>query len=431
MNYNPKLDNKEAFKYNAASSLSTEEDRGSDFLDESPKTIYAKFTRALSSSMAFALAHERCWLLLDSHVCINEESRGLGSSKTSSNTVPVTFHPRWNSSGSLLIRTAMSRIPKLVRADAFVTTRNDQSLLAGTPVLLPPSGLSGIFLGVEASRGRRTISRELLSMRAIIETYFYELGLEIPVKAQWIRVGIAQRYQNQDTEDLVNAEVVECVWPACYCLCRAPQDSNVPESNTAFYGNILDPLSRAQAWYNDRFERAKVVKAEEQKKEREARLLRQAQDIRDQDSMDPVSPMEHRTIIQDASGVYPTPPDGVQSQSHNTPVQSEILKVDHDNPNEGHGAFTDTPYPYSNQDHQDLLSENDMGLTEADFEFFDDLNANDPGLMGVGSISPLDEVKQGVSNPDAVQQTRVKQGQTLGDKGVHVADAPMGKDQGL
>ena len=380
------LNNTKAFNFNYLNTFKNDSIYDSNLPRQPPKAICAKMLGAVIRSVAFALARQQGWLLLDRATCLYENTLGLKDFEHLSTTDLVSLKLQWSSSGFLILQATESHVPKLSKVISLLELESVPNLL-DKPIVLVPFGLRGFFRGVELSKGRRPMPSRSKHIKNAIEVLFQALGLEIAATAHWLHVDIVQDHQRQTTDqsDSVAASSWKkaLLWPAEYSICKDPQDISVPSQNAAFYENIMDPITRAQAWYSGRFERSKAVEAEKQRIELEAQASRKAQHTSGKTQKDTVSSNDHRMTIQDASAVYPTPPDGVQSHSHGTPLHSQPLHRDLEDGIDSHRPFTDTPYQFSSHDHQDLFGENDMGLTEADFEFFDDSNAENVKLASV------------------------------------------------
>lgn len=345
--------------------------------------------------MAFALAQEKGWLLLDKMTCIYDSFSGprvFGN--PSSETVSVSFDVRWNSSGSFLIQANTSYLPKMRKMMNILTIRNYQNHV-GTPVLLLPLGLKGIFHGFEQGGEHRKATAEIRKLKAVIGEFFRGLSIHLSESIKWFRVSTSTPSRSHalgiNNPDVVRSKAVSFVWPADHCVLRIPEDEAASTEDPAiFYNGILDPIQRAQAWYNSRFDRLKAVEAEKRRLEMEAEVSKRSQIFVEQNPLGGISPTEHRMATQDASAVYPTPPDGVHSTNHDTPMQGDMTGIDHE-------VVDDDGYGFSDQANQDLFGENDMGLTEADFEFFDDSNANKLPMRGPDD-APFVAMSRGSSN---------------------------------
>ena len=359
--------------------------------------IYSRLTQAISHSLAIALKDTSGWLLNGTCACIRELSLGLNSVDSLPDTQIVTFKTRWHSHGSLLVQVVPNKIRKLYRVSQVYEMNH--SLQIGDSLLILPAVAHGIFLGIEPrprSRQRRPYIREI---EDLIKGELEDICPPLTEPATWVRVGFDGV---EDNEQMVGNTFT--LWPAQYCICKPPHELLDPfhEDNDVI-DPTSDPIQRAKEWYDQRFERAKAREREKHRLEQEAQEAKRKQAKEQQEATQILSPLDHRGDIQDVSGVYPTPPDAPPSQNHDTPNQagthasSEIGGIE--------GSFTNTPYNF-NQEQDDLFGDQDIDLTEADFDFFDEPSPgqneeaiNRVSLSKDGDVVHLDPTSEAKDTP--------------------------------
>ena len=383
-----------AFNANAASSRDSAKTSSEDpnISSTAQNTLYARVMKAISCSLALNLGKNPKWSVINSQTCVNEDSVGAGSFDGLAESKTVSFEVRWSESGILTARGVPSFVPKLYRLCDFISPKIVISFLF-MPLLLLPAGLKAAFCGVEP-RAKRNVCPVIRKIQASVRLKLRRLGHDLPNDAQWVRVRVAEDETRQGITHNAESSTsghTEILWPADYCLCTTPPSPKVSRSDDSTDDTgILDPIERAETWFNGRFERARANEAAKQEMERKARRPKASDLADDQNSLDVVSPLEHRPSAQDASGVYPTPPDGVPSHAHDTPMSDK----DHhfEDTGEIQMAHGDPQLNYSDHGQSNVFDINDMdvGLTEDDFAFFDE-----PGVQGIDTqetnVSPRDE----------------------------------------
>lgn len=346
--------------FNANSAVPTFEETSTSHQKD---VIYSRLTQATNHSLALSLTDTSGWLLYGTSACVRESSLGLDTVDSLPDTEIVTFKTRWHPNGSLLVQVVPSKINKLYRVSQVYEMNH--SLQIGDSMLILPSLAHGIFLGIEPRPKSRTRRSHILEMENLIKGELEDMRLPLTGPATWIRVGLDGIGENEQTIGNIFT-----LWPAQYCICEPPLElSNPFQEDDDAIDPTSDPIQRAKEWYDQRFERAKAGEREKHRMEQEAQEAKRKQAKEQQEATQTLSPLDHRGDIQDGSGVYPTPPDGPPSQNQDTPNQpgthasSEMGGIE--------GSFTNTPYNF-NQEQDDLFGDQDIDLTEADFDFFDE-----------------------------------------------------------
>ncbi|KAG8532861.1 uncharacterized protein KY384_002739 [Bacidia gigantensis] len=330
--------------------------------------IYIRFIEATRRSIAFTLAQQPGWLLFNNNTCLNEQSLGFSALHPPNTTEVLTVKSEWTALGSLLLRVVAARVPKLHKISELLKLDN-HSLFINLPVLMTPLGLWGLVRSIEAKDRYQRRSPKYLKRTKSLRKYLDTFGLLQTQDTSWLTIELqdtlARRQSNSDLKTENDYDKVEIFWPADCCFCLDLKCSNKPSDN-----QIMDPIARAESWYNARHEREKVL-VDRKRAEVAAQRMNANKEAIDRDVVNALSPLDPRANLQDASGFYPTPPDGIQSQANNTPAQDEITEP---TVQDGHQAFRDPHYGYHGADDHEMFGDHDMGLTEEDLEFF-----NEPG----------------------------------------------------
>ena len=407
--------NVKAFNYNLQGSAT------SATAVKATNPIYAKCMQAINRSLTFALAQEPGWILLDSDTCIHQTSHGLDFFGNFQPTKVVIFKSRWTRTGLLFIRLIATHQPQLSRIVEYLKPRDIAPIELGAPVLLVPLAFCGSFRGVLQRKSRSRKASALDDFQSFVVMYLQSFGLEVSTESQWINLDvITQQKAKADThvnQGNLTEERTSMIWPAEYSFCSPLRLYENPDPLEPLFDESSDPIERACAWYIGRIDRAKADEEEEEKREAEAKKKEADMEAARQGATEVIPPIDHRTVIQDPSGVYPTPSDGLQSRGHDTPKNSDAPNQGPTSVEQEQVAFVETPYQYSLQDHGDLFGDNDMGLTEADFEFFDepgskiiskkgaeDINsgseANGPG----GTVQKVSQTDEGTASSKSPEQ---------------------------
>lgn len=252
----------------------------------------------------------------------------------------------------------------------------------GDQVVMAPSGSKAAVLGYASS------VRD--SFKVAVADRLAQLNLMTLKTEPWLRLRLLQ---HGDHESIV--------WPASLCL-KSIRGRGVSKSAHTLAGIVnedasADPLVRAENWYAARMDRASILATMRKKKELATSL--QSQDSESEDDAIPLNDIglnDNRTITQDMTGVYPTPPDGppfnaytssavpqqgTHASAENTSVLSaNVLSM---SPLASSAVLEHEPALYEESREGSLFGDMDTdlfasnGLTEADFNFFDE-----PGIYG-------------------------------------------------
>ena len=208
-----------------------------------------------------------------------------------------TLRLRWYSSGELILSISIhpgSRYLLLSQVLPYV----DETFLihCQSHFTTIPTGRQAIFVGHVAPSNLESNSE---NVNAITRA-----GFEILEADVWIKLKLKQ-----------SASSAHFTWPAK--LCMVPLDEITRPKDTTGGSRLLkdvlvDPIAQAVAWYDQRWEREKAIAARVQKDDEERRRKEAEQAPQGQDGhVDVRSPAAHFLSSHEASGIYPTPPDGL------------------------------------------------------------------------------------------------------------------------
>ena len=288
----------------------------------------------------------------------------------------VNFESKWDNTGCLSISPTISQVENLRQVAAII----DSELQLGTPLLLLPSGISTNYRG----RLQKVASDSVQISKVSCTNFLESQDLSVSPESEWILVQV----------DLARAaqENFVTIWPAEYALIKT---ENLRERSVDLEPEMIedtDPMARAETWYLGRAARAAKADIIQKEIELQAQQQHLQREISDRDVSDVASPAFRDLIApQDISGIYPTPPDGLLSQTPVSTAQQEA------SPKFATTGGADENPGFIDGANEDLFEDMDMELVgEADFNFFDE-----PGIEETMSESHMAERKSEDAGVDA------------------------------
>jgi len=307
---------------------------------------------------------------------------------TSGGTLVYSLHP-WPADGLGMLRNYL---------DMHSNTQ-------GVPLLLAPIGYKATFGGLP---GDDFSSEANVLWRHMVLIWLRHRGLEMnhmENKENWCFIKFRRkRSQKRPTFPKI---FKPCLWPIALCFVRKhvalknPQQKTEPRSSSKA-GILLtnesyrSPLEVAFKWFQDQPERERVLTA---KKRREIE-----QELAQKRSL-PTSPVVNRPFpygeTLSASGMYPTPPDGILSHPATVSTAVEeptISTMDFTTVPSSDPPAPSDPTPgatagsnlhddlFEDMDDDDEYGENDV--TDADFSFFDQADMMDIDGTTPAQIQP-------------------------------------------
>ncbi|KAL8786122.1 MAG: hypothetical protein Q9213_002988 [Squamulea squamosa] len=240
--------------------------------------------------------------------------------------------------------------------------------------------------------------------------------IDFPQESSWVCLQLQKpNVYNSVSPD--TRDSVQVWWPATLCFINhiggTPGEDGAIEDIS--YDTFVDPLEEVEQWILGREKRKNIV--ETRQKEVEERQLHNSQpsDIEDyefhKDSPDLIRQTNQYLSAQEASGIYPTPPDGLASNAQWSIAAQDTPGASAVGGNPQHATKSETTddqvlgirFPESNISHgrfvegesQDLFGDMDTDmfdtnvLTEADFKFFDEPDEEVPEMQYGHSQSGL------------------------------------------
>lgn len=420
--------------------------------------IYSRFLEAVSRSILFQAAMSGKWLPMGSHSFIGpipsakleSQARDFGIQEAVRGLTLFRLHTVLLPSGSLIVAgrpTFRSQLRRIY--NAVETGSGSIGVAMGSDVLLAPSGNIYTYDGeadMQASIRIPTLPTQqppdLVSgaiheadMRASIIDRLIQQGIDVPQGDKWIRVrakrSLSEFWYGNGARDPFKPESEGVLWPASLCFVSSNK-ATVGDFDTTYLGKLskempLDPLAHAEAWFKAKLAREESIKAALEKKkqdsELEARLAEEARspDVQDTSS-DSTTCVNQYLSTQEASRIYPTPPDGLRAEivgSLGTHEHQATSGEPDDNGRLHSGddglASDEIQFPaspgfvvpsarYDQAIDDDLFGDLETGLfatrglTEADFSFFDEPSEDDSNEQGtalsLGKRKPINEINE-------------------------------------
>lgn len=387
-------------------------------------TITSNLIAAISMSLVHSLASRQDLAPIGSRSCIGSLfPRDLSSPRNgiwldnpqlgiSLNSIFV----RWSSSGTLTISIFQTVIPWLQRVSEMpVDDLQNSSLPLTRKVLISPSGMvvqysRELELQSACQDSATTASYRqpdrLVEVKRSIVTHLALQGIHITHEEKWLQL---QYITSNSTIDRIiegsreYVPVGSFIWPAKLCFYKV-ESSACAELLTHSKINEdteHDPLVYAESWFKAKAKREESLEIKRKEDERNARL-QEAQKVDVEENPSEFVPRTTQYLsTQDASGIYPTPPDGLRSQAvisaANTDTQAlvgEYAEKEITDKSEGDEILAGSPFGdaldhdvtsarYEEPDDGDLFGDMNSslfaanGLTEADFSFFDEPRIDD------------------------------------------------------
>lgn len=422
----------------------------SQHISQDNLSIYRRIISAISMSLTYRLTKtgQNIPLASDQLLDIGTPCKQQFRTKRHSSLPPnllssISINIQWLPSGTILISTH----PLDISARCSIAELQDQNPESLEEYLTEPLKLSpiGKLAGYRGDVSRRLSPRlkrtESLvqngtlvdpnceawkaSLTGLLRCY----GLEIDATTRWVQV---QVFEHIALGGKTSGEFIQqhnIIWPAHLCFVKC---DDVPHSGADFswawdHGDeeAADPLTDAETWFLEKAEREQALEAYYKRKEKEAQK-RLPSPSDDGDSMLNLFPASQKHIDQQtASGVYPTPPDGFRNQPIGQPsdlgrdskdrVDAEgPLSVKNEEQTVGSVFQSEHVSPdvamdvndFHRLDGDDLFGDmnTDMftahGLTEDDFDFFDQPADPEPASHGTETAVTLPPEDIPVKSPD-------------------------------
>ena len=371
-----------------------------------PKTVYQNIISAVTLSLLYALTcsgrytplSNRSFITFNGFHSYAEDDDDLISTEVD-NCSEFLLHVQWLRDGTLVL---------------FVSLREDfcwssMSSDLSRSVTFSPMGISALFQSFAneprhssgvASHGIRNVDQgnisrdhpELSYYKEVVRDFLRLRGFTMPEQTDWVWLSVVI-FEDGEEEISRPEDPRKLLWPVQ--LCFQQTTTKLSNSDDSFYlwggANLatIDPLAEAEQWFMSRESRERAEQEFQRLQEEKLNSTRH-RDSSDDDSISDINPIiDSQQENQGMSGIYPTPPDGFNPytvtpsadnamttsvQSANDPV-TRAGEVEDKVPlakGETHVLMPDDEFRLGEYNNDDLFDEfNANGLTEADFNFFD------------------------------------------------------------
>ncbi|KAL9600262.1 MAG: hypothetical protein Q9219_003306 [cf. Caloplaca sp. 3 TL-2023] len=407
-------------------------------------TIYDAFISALETSLAVALADEEDWIMFGADSCVRFPDSPTATGRLpfkddASGAQQLCFDARWSLPGTLTVSGFVKSFPGFLRLSDIVAENDDldrHGIDAGHVVFLLPFGSQCCLASLEKHRSGQSVADS--SSKRLALALLSRSGLQCATDVVWVRLWAPQEC-SQDNLSPRAQGLRELWWPAHLCCVVLPTDyaSSTEVIERIADGTFVDPIEKAGKWFFDREARQAAVEAqrkeEEDRKFRETHLPNSCSEHQADD--DTTTCRTARTDqylnAQEASSIYPTPPDGLASHAQSSSVHPDPNRI---SSVEGHANMgddditrvrlsdvntpgTDAPGGFlgneGNQDFDDMDTDifEGNGLTEDDFKFFDELDGKDDDI-GIEYEQPA---SLHLNTPQKADEDRTADGSPGGD----------------
>lgn len=398
-----------------------------DMRSFSSSLILSKLKKCLSLSMIARLTRNPIWVPLGGISCVRKAT--YQTSMRREDEKWPTFSPSeiwimsvavdWTPSAEMLISNFYNVLPGLRRLpDVLLGRRRDAKVSRSRKVLVAPSGLVAMYCGpvnefeegqdthVEVSP-RRSLDHMPISDALLAEkkrstvTRLAQQSIKLSNDEIWVRlqnIKSIHAISEQDPGDFTSSNTF--LWPASLCFCIAGT-FHLEDQRVAFgQDSLTDPLVDAENWFMGKGVRTEAIEANQRRKEAEAEKTKEEQNRTRQDAFTYVLPRPTQYgSTQDVASIYPTPPDGIPSQTilnttqRPTPASyGEAVGKEHLDGVGAEAHLIESPLASSlapvigstiyDQLEDDLYADVDTDmfaakdLTDADLDFFDEPRAN-------------------------------------------------------
>ncbi|CAI6331723.1 unnamed protein product [Periconia digitata] len=438
--------------------------------------IYELFTSAIVALLVYSLVKDHQVVALNYRTVLSTAATPHQTESTPSGPDANPLSPNrltsvdvfWASSGTVVVSTFTLPQPDL-RCMADIIAEEQRNLV-GKCIRIAPNGSLGQVVSLEdpletiiyerSHKGQRKRPRTspfeqaIERWKATVKRWLAWKGYVIKNpdhSSSWVRVRIAQPNHQTPSSPAVARPPMEILWPRALCFfysndLNATHPSSLPgltpgngddgikwfEAPTST--GFTDPIDSAQRWFLGKPERDKILEARRKVKRAEQDAVRSKEEMH---NLLPSSPLNSRSgaygDVQAASGVYPTPPDGVPPgtvmSSADTPSVAGvnvILPPGGTNPAinlsapqdvlqfDGHQHAPTSPdfalaYDQYNASgtHDDLFedAEEDTfeanGVTDADFNFFDEPDDEDVDMDASNREDSKQNIKKSIEKSEA------------------------------
>lgn len=394
--------------------------------------IYPRIVAAILQSFSYSVAEHGDLLRLGPYTFI--ESRTLGEILVedlawqwpTAKTSTISIQVKWLSSGTLIVAYSRRHIIRLYRASHFLPDDRRIGLSRGVPLLLCPSGVTAGLHALEEMPRTHPLHRSGMQLKSSISTRLARIGYSVPQDSRWLRVLIkhdpSSRGRQRITHHPRNASVT--LWPSQLCLCTdpvAPDDGRLRDLvDDLTHHGPMDALGKAESWFLGKAARQKALENQRRKDDSELQKVKENWESDNDNDLSDIELQANPYIAsQDISGIYPTPPDGIPTNILDFSPNNNLPTTGIGNEENAGSTPSALSRPYEEHGNEDIYGEVDIdmfasnGLTEADFNFFDEPGMNDGTLQEEPTQIIVDDDVEGGNITDPASATMSSEDNTV------------------
>ncbi|KAF1938159.1 hypothetical protein EJ02DRAFT_32338 [Clathrospora elynae] len=450
-------------------------------------TLYELFTSSVVALISFNIVKDCNVIALNCRTFASKVTRHVDHDDAEIDALArvhwlTGLKVHWTSSGTLLVST-LTELNTGIRCVDSVSTPAEEKQLIGRCIRVAPNGLLATVASfddplesIAEDLGLRHRKRaKFTSLEQNIEQWKsnvrrwlgwkgYTLS-DLDKRTAWVRIRTALAEKSTASSPVSAGPDRDILWPRALCFFHIPHTDEdmgtktwpilAPETchtmlkwfETPEFMGFKDPFDVAQEWFLGKSDRDKVLEAERKAKKAEEDAARRKEE---QHGLYPSSPLNARGGVygdlQAASGVYPTPPDGIApgtgfSHSDTPSVSGTASNVilapgggtpainlsapQHDSKTDEQRMSLTSPVLPSASDAFNTSSGNDDlfedmeedgyggdGINDADFDFFDGPDDEDVDMLDApapteSNETPIRHIED--AEPTTVAETQAKE----------------------
>ena len=360
-----------------------------DVLD--PSSAWSSCICAVVGSLQYFVAQKSRYipLFLGQNSGLHLLGRLSSERAASSPTLDTLFSVKalWTLDGHFLCLAHPCPVPHSIQRRSVTAGSGDRVILApfgraavvvsetSKATILPSESVSPIEDRKDEARIPREVSANVLRRR----------GIDMSDESHWTQLSVVPHNRNSFSNTLIE-------WPAWLCL---------PLADEVQYQNIsptMDPLARAESWYINRHARNDLIKSQQRQQQQASSDANINLKMSTDDDKFDLNASKIQQDLQNAAGIYPTPPDGSKFQSSGQAAETGSVNVSspendrtqqslqhEDSKSELESLEPSIDHGSYEKYHDDGLfaemgrnMDSNNGVTEADFSFFDEPNNSTP-----------------------------------------------------
>lgn len=303
-------------------------------------SIYRAFVSAILSFFADKAVARGDWSILGVDSCVRVvEYRRFATTNLQTphweqgrQVLQLCFDFRWSLSGTMTLYSRVISLPMLSRLSDVVNRRDTSGaklVRTGAPIVTSPFASWCAFAGHEDHQSRSSmVDRQAKELtKALLASCAIHLSSDV----EWICLHLNEG--NLDESNPVDdMQMNRLWWPAhlCFVLHPSSRPESVEPLQRLAEGTFNDPLAKAEQWFRGHHARKAAIEAKEQEGKKTQLHERDTSEPGLQppeDDKTAISRTEQYLSAQEASGIYPTPPDGLTSQGQGLFVNHDSAGV--------------------------------------------------------------------------------------------------------